>query len=433
MFGALYMAGPVFGLYLTTVALQAFFAAALIMIVIIFQDDLRRLFERIAILGVKRRHRSTVPFARNIEIIASALANLSRKNIGALLVIRGTDYLDRHLEAGVLLDAAISQVLIESLFDKHVPSHDGAVIVDGDRLVKFGAYLPLSTNIKEVGRHGTRHAAALGITERADALSLVVSEEDGVISAAEEGRVKHLKDPNQLMNTLHDFYRKKFPEKKGIRVTNFFTQHLLEKFIAVIIACSLWMIFAHHTGTVRRDFIAPIEYRNLAANRIVNEPKTKEVTVTLSGTEQKFSLLKPEELKVSLNMSAIKDGENQIAVSSDLIKNYSGLSVVNISPNQITLNSYTLTNFVAPVEVKTKGKLPSGVTLKSINVEPSSLPVMVPSTMLKDNITIATEPVDLAAINETTVLTPLLVIPPEVRFPQEKIPEVKVRLEVEEK
>lgn len=433
MFAALYLAGRMFGLYLTTVALQAFFAAALIMAVIIFQDDLRRLFERIAILGVRRKHRSTAPFAQNTEIIASALANLSRKNIGALVVIRGADYLDRHLEAGVFLGAAISQVLLESIFDKHVPSHDGAVIIDGDRLVRLGVYLPLSTNIKEVGRLGTRHAAALGITERTDALSIVVSEEDGTISTAEEGRIRHLKDSNQLINTLHDFYRKKFPERKRIRITNFFTKHLLEKFAAVIIACSLWIIFAHHTGNVRRDFIVSTEYRNLATNRIINEPKAKEVTVTLSGTEQKFNLLKPSELKVSLDMSAIKDGENQVILSGDLVKNSSGLSVVNISPAQITLNSYTLAHLSAPVVVKTKGRLSSVVTLKTINIEPKSVSVMVPSTMRKDDFTISTEPIDLSAITETAVLTPALIIPPEVRFSQEKIPEVKVTVEVEKK
>lgn len=433
MFGALYMAGRLFGLYLTTVALQAFFAAALIMIVIIFQDDLRRLFERIAILGVRRRHYSAAPFAQNIEIIASALANLSRKNIGALVVIRGTDYLDRHLEAGIFVDAAISQVLLESIFDKHVPSHDGAVVIDADRLVKLGVYLPLSTNIKEVGRLGTRHAAALGITERADALSLVVSEENGVISVAEEGRLKHLKDSNHLTSALHDFYRKKFPEKKGIRITHFFTKHLLEKFIAVSIACVLWIIFAHHTGSVRRDFIVPIEYRNLAANRIVNEPDEKKVTVTLSGTEQKFSLLKPDELKVSMDMSNIKDGENKLTLGGDFVRNSSGLSVVHISPAQITLDSYTLTPFNVPVELKTKGKLPPGIALKNAKIAPKLVPAMVPSTMNKSDIVILTEPVDLSPITETTQVTPVLIIPPGVRFHQDKLPEVKVAIEVENK
>lgn len=433
LLSVIYVLARFFGLYLTIVALQAFFAAALIMIVLIFQDDLRRLFERIAIFGVKGRRRTPNLVSQDIEIIASALANLSRKNIGALVVIKGEDLLDRHLEAGVFLDAAISQVLLESIFDKHVPSHDGAVIIDSDRLVKLGAYLPLSTNIKEVGRVGTRHAAALGITELTDALAIVVSEEDGVISAAEDGRIRYLKDTGQLMSTLQEFYRKKFPGKKGMRIKNFFTKHLLEKFIAVIIACSLWMVFAHHTGNVRRDFIVPIEYRNLAADRIISEPKAKAVTVTLNGTEQQFSLLKPEELKVSLDMSNIKDGENQIALTSDLIRNISSLSVTSISPAQINLDSYRLVPAAAPIDIKTGGSLPPGVTLRGIKAEPPSVSVMMPSTMSGGKPVIATEIIDLRSVSESTSITPKLIIPLDIRFPGGKPPEVKVAIEIEKK
>jgi len=431
--GVVYILARFFGLYLTVVALKAFFAVALIMMVIIFQDDLRRLFERVAILGVRRKRRFKSPTAQTIEIIASALANLSRKNMGALVVVKGSELLDRHLEAGVFLDAVISQVLLESIFDKHTPSHDGAVIIDGDRIVKLGTYLPLSTNIKEVGRLGTRHAAALGMAERTDALSLVVSEEDGVISVAENSSMKHLKDTNQLINVLQDFYRKKYPEKKGLRLRQFLTEHLLEKVIAVVIACTLWVTFAHHTGNVRRDFIVPIEYRNLAANRIVNEPKAKEVTVTLSGTEQKFSLLKPEDIKVSLDMSSIKDGENQITLTNDLVKNYSGLSVVNISPGQITLDSYSLTQLMVPIGLETKGKLPSGVILRTTKIEPKVVSVTAPSNMPKEKIIIKTEPIDLSTITETTNIKSTIIMPPNVRFSEEKPPEVKVIFEIEKK
>lgn len=431
MLGMIYALARFFGLYLTIITLQAFFAVALVMIVIIFQDDLRRLFERMAILGVKRKRHTAVPISDNTEIIASALANLSRKSIGALVVIKGADLLDRHLEAGVFLDAVTSQVLLESIFDKHVPSHDGAVIIDGDRVVKLGAYLPLSTNIKEVGRLGTRHAAALGITERTDAMSLVVSEEDGVISVAEDGKIKHLKDTNQLINVLQDFYHKKYPQKKGMRLKQFLTEHLFEKVVAVVVASTLWVIFAHHTENIRRDFIVPIEYRNIAANRIITEPKAKEVTVTLSGTEQKFSLLQPEDIKVSLDMSAIKDGENQIALTNDLVKNYSGLSVVNIEPGQISLNSYRLIPSNVPVELKTKGKAPPGVIVREIKVEPQTISVIAPNTMPPDKISVTTEPIDLGSVTDTITMTPTLILQPDVRFSGEKPPEVKVAIEVQ--
>jgi len=430
MVGALYVLARLFGLYLTTVALQAFFAVALIMIAIIFQDDLRHFFEKIAIFGVTRRHRGIRPIPQNIEILSSALASLSRKRIGALIVIRGTDPLDRHLEAGIVLDAVISQILLESIFDRHVPSHDGAVIIDAARMTKLGCHLPLSTNIKEIGRLGTRHAAALGITERTDALSLVVSEEEGSISVAEDGKIRHLNDIAQINSTLQHFYGRKFPVKKNIGLRRFLTEHYPEKIIAIIIACSLWMSFGHRTENVRRDFVVPIEYRNLSANRIVNEPKPKEATLTLSGNEQEFNLLKPKELKLSLDMSGIKDGENKISFSNDLVRNAFGLSVVNIDPGQVTLNSYQLVPFTVPIELKTKGKAQSGITVLSMKVEPESVLIMAPNTMSSDKIRIGIEPIDMTLITQTTTIAPKLIVPSDIRFPQDKSPDLKVVIEV---
>lgn len=433
MLGALYILARLLGLYLTTVALQAFFAVAIIMIAIIFQDDLRHFFERIAVLGITRRHKIVTPFTQNIEILSSALANLSRKKIGALVVVKGLDPLDRHLEAGVILDAVINQVLLESIFDRHVPSHDGAVIIEAERITKLGCHLPLSTNIKEIGRLGTRHAAALGITEHADALALVVSEEEGTISVAEEGKFKNLKDIAQLTHTLQDFYHKKFPEKKEMGLRRALTDHFLEKLLAIVIACGLWVIFGHRTESVRRDFVIPIEYRNLASDRIINEPKIKEVTVTLSGKEQEFNLLKPKELKVSLDMSDIKEGENRITLSKELVRNSYSLSVVNVDPAQISFYSYKLIPLAVPVELKTKGKSPPGIVINNISIEPKSVSVMVPSTTSRDKLSITTEPIDLSTITETTTLTPEIAAISDIRFPDNKEPELKVIIDVEMK
>ncbi|MBU2102744.1 MAG: DNA integrity scanning protein DisA nucleotide-binding domain protein, partial [Candidatus Omnitrophica bacterium] len=192
--GGIYFVARYFGLYLTTMALQGFFAFTLIMIVVIFQDDFRHFFESIAMVGVQPKRRLSASFSQNIMSVSNSFTNFSRKRIGALVIIRGIDPLDRHLEAGNALDGMISQPLLESIFDRHTPTHDGAVIIEGDRIARFGCYLPLSTNSEAIGRAGTRHAAALGLAERVDALCLVVSEEDGSISVAQEGRMRHLRD-----------------------------------------------------------------------------------------------------------------------------------------------------------------------------------------------------------------------------------------------
>ncbi len=422
-----------FGLYLTTMVFQAFFAIFLIIIVVLFQNDFRHFFERIAIWGItgKRIRKSSI--GQDIDILSGGLANLSRKKIGALVVVRGHDPLDHYLEAGVHLDGLLNQVLLESIFDPHVPSHDGAVIVDGMRITKFGCYLPLSTNIQEVGRLGTRHAAALGLAEHTDALCLVVSEEQGTISVAEDGRLRQAKDIEELKHLLVGFFRRKFPKKQKRFISDFLTGHFPEKVIAIVLACSLWVAFGHRREIIRRDFVVPIEYRNLDSDRIIGEPKPKEITVTLSGSDRTFSLFDPKDLKLSLDMSAIKDGENNFPLSKDFIRKPNSLALVNIEPETIKLVVFKMTPVSVPVEVKTQGRLPPGVVLKGIKAEPLIISGMVSNIIDPRKLMVETEPVDLKLITETVTLTPNIIIPPEIRFPDNKPPLVKVIIEIEKK
>jgi diadenylate cyclase len=419
-------------LYLTTVLFQQFFSVVLVMIVVIFQDDFRHFFERIALLEITRRHKLPL-IDQNALILSNALTNLSRKKIGALVALRGKDPLDRHLEAEVKIDAVLSEVLLESLFDPHVPSHDGAVIVDKDRVVSFGTHLPLSTDIKQIGRLGTRHAAALGLSERSDALCVVVSEENGRLSVAKDGTIRELSDLAQLYGIVESSYRMRFPKKSGFNMFGFLTRNFFDKIIALVLACGLWAAFGSSTELVRRDFTVPIEYRNLSDKTVIEDPKPTEVAVTLSGTEKEFNLLKPHELTLSLDTSKIKSGENLITLTPGLIKNYGNLQMVNIAPKTITLHAYTWVTRSVPVEVKTEGRPPSGVSILEIKAEPPQISLIVPDTLPKENIMAETEPVALKNISETTTIPVKLVVPEDSRFPADLPPEVKVTFTVEMK
>ncbi len=430
--GLIYVLAKIFSLYMTTMFFQGFFAILLIMVVIIFQDEFRHFFERVAVLGTQRRRRG-VSYGQDIEILSSAIANLSRKQIGALVAIRGRDPLDRHLEAGIRVDGLLSQVLLESLFDPHAPSHDGAVILDGGRVGRFSAYLPLSTNVNEIGRSGTRHAAALGLTERSDALCIVVSEERGTISVAEAGRIRELSDPAQLNSILADFYRSRYPEKKGSTLTDLLAGHLSEKILAIILAAAIWAIFGYQKDIIRRDFVIPVEYRNLSQDRIIGEPKPKEVTITLNGAERAFNMVDPKELKLSLDMSKVQDGENNIILNEEMARYPAGFSVLNIEPERIKLKIERMVTFTVPVEVKTQGTLPAGLSLVQIKVEPKEIQVVAPSTLPTGKINITTDVIDLKTITATTTFTPKLIVPPQVTLTANKYLDIKVTVEVETK
>jgi uncharacterized protein (TIGR00159 family) len=434
MVGLIYAAARFFGMYLTTLFFQAFFAISLIMIVVIFQDDFRQFFERVALWGVSQRRRlkEKTSFGKEIDIITSGVANISRKRIGALIVIRGVDPLDRHIEAGVRIDGLLSDILLESIFDPHAPSHDGAVILDGMRMTRFGCHLPLSVNVEEIGHLGTRHAAALGMAERSDAICVVVSEQRGTISVAEDRRIRQLSDITELDDILKDFFLRRFPDKKKSALDNFLKGHLPEKGIAFVLACALWAAFSYRIEMVRRDFVVPVEYRNLAVDRIVEEPTEKEICVTLSGSERSFNLMSIQDLKVSLDMSGAKDGKNVFSLTKDMIKNPAGLSVVNIEPSEIRLGVHTMVRIYIPVDLQTIGETPRGITLLDIKVEPAEVPVLVPSSVRKETIYIATEPVDLREVTATRTFAQKLVISPEsIDLPDDGQSSVNVTVTVE--
>jgi len=221
LLGVIYLLARFFQLYLTTLALQAFFAILLFVLVVIFQEDLRRFFERLALLGRFRKKIFTVTaFNESAEIIAQTAADLARKKIGALIVLQGEDPLDRHLTGCNNLDGLLSQPLLESIFDPHSIGHDGAVLVDGNRLMRFGCHLPLSASAAQHGSLGLRHTAALGLSERSDALCIVVSEERGTISLARGERIAEVANASALRIELEAFFAKRMPLAKPRLIRN---------------------------------------------------------------------------------------------------------------------------------------------------------------------------------------------------------------------
>lgn len=428
--GGVYVLARMFNLYLTTMAFQAFFAIFLIMIVIIFQDDFRHLFEKIALWSLQKRKFIQKFSPQGIEILSSALANLSRKGIGALVVIRGHDPLDRYLEAGSELDGVLNPILLESIFEPHVPSHDGAVIIDGLRIAKFACYLPLSTNVDEIGRHGTRHAAALGLAEQTDALCIVVSEETGKISIAEAGKITQLKDITQVQDVLSQYQQRKFPKQHRSPPLDFITGHPFEKIVALALAVTFWVSFAYQKEVINRDFVLPIEYRNLFSDRVVADSRPKEITVTLRGVERFFKLLDPKELKASLDMAAIEDGEYKLKVTKDSIKYPTQLSLVNIEPEEVELKVHHFVTRNITVEPRIIGRLALDFFLKQVVVEPKTAAVKFSSLTPKERISVATELIDISNLTQTTTLASKIILSGDARFIDEKLSEVKVTIEI---
>jgi diadenylate cyclase len=174
-------------------------------LLVVFQPELRRAMERIGrVRGLFRRPltaRDQESIERSIAEVARACRRLSERRYGALLVFERETGLHEYTDTGVQLDSLVTSELLLTLFFPNSPLHDAAVVVHGDRVIAAGCVMPLSENPLDSSM-GTRHRAALGITELTDALSVVVSEETGIISLANNGRMVRNLDESKLRKVL---------------------------------------------------------------------------------------------------------------------------------------------------------------------------------------------------------------------------------------
>ncbi|RMG44263.1 MAG: TIGR00159 family protein [Candidatus Dadabacteria bacterium] len=204
----LYFLSRPLGLVTLDWLLGNFLSSIILVVVVIFQDEIRRGLTKVGLQPFFRRS-GTKLVDKSIEDITLVCSSLSEKKIGALIVIQQEVGLDDFVEDAVNIDAELNRKLLYSIFVKDSPLHDGAVLIDGDRIRAAGAVLPLSFNPDLDPNMGTRHRAAIGISERSDAIVIVVSEETGAISIARDGRMVRNLDASALRDSLNRFLSNK--------------------------------------------------------------------------------------------------------------------------------------------------------------------------------------------------------------------------------
>ncbi len=194
-------------------------SAGAIALVVLFQPEMRRALEQIGhskFLGNNiLRHDND--YSHVVEELQYALMELSKRRVGALIVVECRTGLEDLVGTGTLIHGKVSSALIENIFEPNTPLHDGAVIVRHDMVLAAGCFLPLSENTGIARELGTRHRAAIGVSEVSDSVTFVVSEETGVISMAKEGKIIRYLDAKALKDMLGVLFTPVEKEKRGIR------------------------------------------------------------------------------------------------------------------------------------------------------------------------------------------------------------------------
>ena len=334
--GVVYLLARQLGLRVTAGILQGFFAVLIIVVVVVFQEDLRRFFEQIGSWGLRRRPQTVR--TGMADLLVRTVARLAATRTGALLVIPGAEDIERHVDGGISLCGQCSEPLLLSLFDPSSPGHDGAVILRGSEIERFAVHLPLSSDHAQLGGVGTRHAAALGLAERTDALCVVVSEERGAVSVASHGVLRTLSRPEEVADELRRFLQQLSPGKKKEPLWRRFRGVWKEASASILMAALLWLVFVPGSSVTEVTHQVPVMVDNLPPGYVLEEIDPPEVEVTLEGRRRDAYLMNRASLGVRIDALLVKLGRRTFEIAPSDLKHPPSLTVLQITPDHVRLS-----------------------------------------------------------------------------------------------
>lgn len=427
--GGAYALARVVGLFLVRSLVETLFVALLVIAVVVFQADIRRLIDRLGNWRKAWQGPAAEGGTSVTDIIREAAVEMAAMHRGALIVLRGAEPLERHVTEGVQLDGEVSVPLLVSLFNPSSPGHDGAVILRGDRIVRFGAHLPLPENLPDVSRHGgTRHAAAAGITEVSDALVVVVSEEQGAVRVAEAGRLTPIESGDELAERLRSFWDSHYSGSSDGQARRR-RRRLQSAALALLIAVLSWMAFSYPPETRYPTYSVPVVMQGVPSDWSVEDPEPLTVLVTLKGSRSAFRVFDADALALTFDLSDVQEGRNELAVTEEALDLPPLVDLYNAQPRIVTVRARPMERVQVRVVVRSQGALADSLELVRLTVEPDSIPLLVP----RDGRSVAevgTELVELGPVVGDTTLTRLIVVPDEARLVAPEAAEVRVRVDV---
>ncbi len=335
---SLFWAASYLDLRLTTGLLRGFIGVAALILVVVFQDDLRRFFEGITLWIV--RNATPRPSGDVLDEIGALCFSLAQRRVGALLVFPGREPLDRLLAGGQFLDGRVSEPLLRSLLDPSTPGHDGAIVIRGGKVARFGVHLPLSTEWSEIGAGGTRHAAGLGLAERSDAFCIVVSEERGEVSVAWRGRLERLRDAAELRDRVEAFLARTARRRREPWLESrllLARQNWKEGVLAIALASGLWLHTVPGATLDRSSKAIPIVIDNLPEGYRVSSIDPPAVDVEFEGLRRDLVLAGSEELRIRIDGTLVQQGRRTFALAPEQVEHPPTLRVVGIEPLRVKL------------------------------------------------------------------------------------------------
>lgn len=337
--GVVFTIARSWGLFLTTWVFQILWQVLIILLIILFQPEIRQVLEKVNPLrGYDWRHREET--SSWIADLTEACFEIGKRGLGALLIIERTDLVDELITGGVSVVGEPKTQLLLSIFNKNSPLHDGAVIIRNGEVISATNYLPLTSADDLPQEWGTRHRAALGLAERSDAWILVVSEERGEVSLARDGFIGGIEDPNSLKKILDTAVTFDKPSKKGLldHLRLLITQRWPVKLGTFALVGIVWLIFAGQQD-FEVTFDVPVEIENLPAQLEIIEPQKPLVSLTARGLRKDASILSQRNVDVKLDLSLANQNRNTFRITPyHITLPNDRIDIVKIEPEAVTFN-----------------------------------------------------------------------------------------------
>ena len=406
------------GLVLTSWFFQGMGAVAVLIIVVVFRHEIRDVLIQTSpvrlFLG-----RPYQPWTINLPELERAVFKMAKNKTGALLVFQQRDRLAEHLGEGIPLHGKLSPEILASIFAKQSPVHDGAAIIQGDRIKLVGAYLPLTKKEGLPQYYGTRHRAAIGLSEVSDVVIVVISEERGQVSVVHRGEVEIIPEPPQLQTVLSQMLLGTYTAvKPRTRARELLTQ-AGGLFLTFLLVSASWGMYSGKQLSLINVTTA-VDFRNIPEYMELKRSSADRVEVQITGKRRLVSALKPEQVIAFLDLSNIEAGFHRIVLNGDNIEMPLGMEVVRITPAAIRLEMEKRLEKEIAVEPNTVGEPPAGYQIDRIRVRPGTVRVSGPESTLSTILSLSTEPVTVSDIDtkkgEKTVEVPVVLSPTSLRL-----------------
>lgn len=255
--------------------------------------------------------------------------------VGALLILERTERIKEWIAGGVLLQARVTAPLLMAIFQKESPLHDGAAVIHNGELKMAGCFLPLSLSDGLPQHLGTRHRAALGLSERCDAMAVAVSEERGTVSLAQGGEFRELKEPQELKDALETLGGRRDPTGIGKRTAKVIFRRLPAKVLSLMIVTLLWVALAGKQDVEIRLWV-PVEVRNLPERWEILEPHEPKVQVQLRGMRKDVMTLDDSSVFAELDLSLARLGRRTFRLGpKEVVLPHERVQVVRVEPSEI--------------------------------------------------------------------------------------------------